>query len=95
MLDARQRADRPEEPGWLLGEVRAVLQHGAKPDADDRCVGLVAVEDGDVVSAGRLDIPISDNTHLCQSLILTPPLVRRQQHHPAAMMLLRAYKRGS
>ena len=73
VLDARQRADRPEEPGWLLGEVRAVLRHGAKPDVDDRCVGLVAVEDGEVVSAGRLDIPISDNTHLCEALILTHP----------------------
>lgn len=73
VVDARQRADRPDEPGWLLTELRAVLQHGAKPDVDDRCVGLVAVEGGEVVSAGRLDIPISDNTHLCEALILTHP----------------------
>lgn len=73
VVDARQRADRPDEPGWLLGEMRAVLRHGAKPDVDDRCVALVAVQDGEVVSAGRLDIPISDNTHLCETLILTHP----------------------
>ena len=73
VLDARQRADRPEEPGWLLSEVRAILRHGAKPDADDRCVGLLAVEGDVVVSAGRLDIPMSDNTHMCEALILTHP----------------------
>lgn len=73
VVDARQQADRPDEAGWLLSELRALLQHGARPDADDRCVGLVAVEEGEMVSAGRLDIPISDNTHLCQALILTHP----------------------
>lgn len=73
VVDARQRADRPDEPGWLLTELRAVLRHGAKPDADDRCVGLVAVAGVEVVSAGRLDIPVSDNTHLCEALILTHP----------------------
>lgn len=73
VVDAYQKATRPDEPGWHEHEQRALLQHGAAPDADDRVVALVAVEDGQVLSTARMDLPVSDNTHLCELLLITHP----------------------
>ncbi len=78
VIDAWQRASRPDEPGWLLQEQAAILRQGAEPDAHDRRVGLVAVEGGTVVAAARLDLPVSDNTHAAEVLLVTRPEHRRR-----------------
>ena len=78
VVDAEQKASRPGEPGWHEHEQRALLQHGAAPDADDRVIALVAVADERVLAAGRMDLPLSDNTHLCELLLITHPEHRRR-----------------
>lgn len=78
VVDAWQRDARPDEPGWLLHEQAALLREGARPDADQRCVPLVAVRSGTVVSAARLDLPQRDNLHLAELLLITSPQHRRR-----------------
>lgn len=92
VVDARQQADRPGEPGWLAHEQRALLQHGARPDSDDRCVALVAVEGDEVVSAARLDVPMRDNTHLCELMLLTHP--RRLRRGGGRLLAVEAERRA-
>jgi GNAT superfamily N-acetyltransferase len=78
VVDAEQKHSRPGEPGWLEHEQRAVLRHGAAADADDRTVALVAHDGQQVVAAARMDLPMSDNTHLCELLLVTHPQHRRR-----------------
>ena len=78
VVDAEQQASRPGEPGWHEHEQRAVLQQGAAADADDRTVALVAQNGQQVVAAARMDLPMSDNTHLCELLLITHPQHRRR-----------------
>ena len=78
VVDAEQQASRPGEPGWLEHEQRAALQQGAAADADDRMLGLVAQDGDQVVAAARLDLPMSDNTHLCELQLVTHPQHRRR-----------------
>lgn len=78
VIDAWQRAGRPDEPGWLLQEQAAILRLGAEPDADERRIGLVAVAAGRVLAAARLDLPVADNTHLADVLLVTHPDHRRR-----------------
>ena len=78
VVDAEQRATRPGEPGWLEHEQRAALQQGAAAAADDRMVALVAHDGRQVVAAARMDLPVRDNTHLCELLLITHPAHRRR-----------------
>jgi GNAT superfamily N-acetyltransferase len=78
VVDAEQKHSRPGEPGWLEHELRAALRHGAAADADDRTVALVAHDGEQVVAAARMDLPRSDNTHLCELLLVTHPQHRRR-----------------
>ena len=73
VLDARQKAVRPDEPGWLEHEQRARLQQGARGDADDRCIALLALEAEEPVSAARIDLPMTDNTHLVELVLVSHP----------------------
>ena len=78
VVDAEHEATRPGEPDWHEHEVRARLQQGAAPDADDRTIALVAHDGEQVVAAARVDLPMTDNTHLCELLLITHPEHRRR-----------------
>ena len=78
VVDAAQKDARPGEPDWHEHEVRARLQLGAAPDADDRGVPLVAHDGERVVAIARMDLPMTDNTHLCELLLVTHPEHRRR-----------------
>jgi GNAT superfamily N-acetyltransferase len=78
VIDAWQRDSRPEEPGWLLEEQRALVLSGAEDDPDERVVALAAVEDGQVVGMARIDLPCRDNLHLATLLLITHPAFRRR-----------------
>ncbi|CAN5202252.1 GNAT family N-acetyltransferase [soil metagenome] len=95
VIDAGQRAGRPDEPGWLLQEQAAILRLGAEPDTDERRVGLVAVQDGQVVAAARLDLPMADNTHLADVLIITHPGHRRRGAGRALVQEVERQARGA
>jgi GNAT superfamily N-acetyltransferase len=78
VTEAAERHDRPDEPGWLLGEQRQYSLDGTKPDADTRCV-LLAARDGDrVVGTARLELPQRDNLHLCELDLAVHPSARRR-----------------
>ena len=78
VVDAEQRRARPDEPGWLEHEQRALALQALADDADDR-VELLAVVDGDeVLAVARLDLPRTDNTHLAELLLVTHPDCRRR-----------------
>jgi GNAT superfamily N-acetyltransferase len=78
VLDAWQREGRPEEPGWLLEEQRALVLCGSQDDPDERTVAMSAVEDGQVLGIARVDLPCRDNLHLADLLLITHPAHRRR-----------------
>ena len=78
VLEAAERADRPDEPGWLLHEQRSFSLDGVGPDPDTATVHLAATLDGATVGAARLELPRRDNLHLCEvTLAVSPPARRR------------------
>ena len=77
VAEAAERHDRPDEPGWLLREQRAISLDGTEPDADTACV-LLGAHDGDrLVGAVRLELPQRDNLHLCELVMAVHPDARR------------------
>jgi GNAT superfamily N-acetyltransferase len=88
-VDAWQRDARPDEPGWLLEEQRALVL-GGQDDPDERVVALVAEQDGQVLASARLDLPLSDNQHLGDLLLVTHPAHR---HRGAARALVAEVER--
>ena len=78
VVQAAERHDRPDEPGWLLHEQRATSLDGSRPDADTAHV-LLGARDGDrVVGAARLELPRRDNLHLCELELAVHPSARRR-----------------
>ena len=78
VVDAVQRDERPNDPGWTLHEQRELARIGARPDADEQIVLLQAVDGDGVVGVARLDLPLTDNQHLCEVVLLTHPERRRR-----------------
>lgn len=78
VVDAWQREERPEEPGWFEHELRAGALAHAGPDADELHRFFVAVADGQVLGAARFDLPQRDNTHLAELLLVVHPDHRRR-----------------
>lgn len=78
VVDAWQRDARPDEPGWLLPETRELALAGARPDADERVVTLAARDGEQVVAAARMTLPLTDNQHACELLVVTHPAHRRR-----------------
>ena len=74
VVQASERLERPDEPNWLLHE----QQRMSLSDPDSRKVVLAACEGGAVVGAARLDLPVQDNTHLCEHVLVVHPERRRR-----------------
>jgi GNAT superfamily N-acetyltransferase len=71
---ANDALQRPGEVGWLLHE----QQQLSISDEDTAKVLLAAVEDGAVVGAARLELPLLDNEHLCELVLVVHPDARRR-----------------
>lgn len=83
VVDEVHRDERPESPGWLVGELRETALAGqpapdGTPPADERRDTLLLRVDGRAVAAGRLDLPLADNTHTASLVLSVLPGVRRQ-----------------
>ncbi len=78
VLDAAEKHDRPDEPGWLLHEQRSLSLDGVGPDPDTATLHLVATAGGRVVGAARLELPRRDNLHLCELTLAVTPTARRR-----------------
>ena len=78
VIDAAGQHDRPGEPDWLLDEQQAISLQGTEPDADTRCVLLVARERGVVIGAARLELPQRDNRHLVELVLAVHPAARHR-----------------
>ena len=75
---ASEQDARPDEPGYLEHEVRAVAVEGAGPDPDSAVVLLAAVDGDAVVGALRADLPQRDNLHLAEVELHVLPGQRRR-----------------
>jgi GNAT superfamily N-acetyltransferase/RimJ/RimL family protein N-acetyltransferase len=78
VLEAAERHDRPDEPGHLLHEQRAIALDGIAPDPDTACLLLAARTGTHVVGAARLELPQRDNRHLCEVVLAVHPDARRR-----------------
>ena len=74
VVAANDRFERPGDPNWLLHE----QQRMSLTDEDAHKVVLAACVDGTVVGALRLDLPLRDNTHLCEHVLVVHPDRRRR-----------------
>ena len=74
VVRASERLERPGEPGWLLHEQR----EASRSDDDVRKEVLAAVDGDRVVGAARLELPVSDNLHLCEHVLVVHPDERRR-----------------
>ena len=74
VVEAGERLERPGEPGWLLHEQQRI----SLGDDDHRKELLAACVDGQVVGAVRLDLPLRDNTHLVELVLVVHPDDRRR-----------------
>lgn len=74
VVAASEELERPGEPGWLLHE-----QQTASTSDEDNAKVLLAARDGDrVVGAARLELPLKDNEHLCEVVLVVHPDARRR-----------------
>ncbi|HEY9294628.1 MAG TPA: GNAT family N-acetyltransferase [Microlunatus sp.] len=74
---AAERADRGDDaPVWTLEESRTELQQQSQ-QYERRA--FVARRDGAVVAAGKLGLPLTDNTHRAGLGVYVPPEFRRQR----------------
>lgn len=78
VLHAVEQDQRPGEPGWTAQEMRAVSLAALGPERDREIVLLAAHDAGRTVGAARLELPVRDNTHLCELDLLVLPEHRRQ-----------------
>lgn len=74
VVEAGDRFERPGEPSWLLHEQRVL----SLSDETSHKEVLAAIEGGRVVGAARIDLPMSDNLHLCEHVLVVHPDARRQ-----------------
>lgn len=78
VMQACEREDRPDEVGYLAGEVRAAAVQGGGPDPDAVVALLSCSLDGRVVGAARCDTPRRDNLHLAEVELYVLPADRRR-----------------
>ena len=74
VTEASDRFERPDEPNWLLHE----QQRMSLDDEDSRKELLAARADGATVGVARLDFPLKDNLHLCETVLVVHPDARRR-----------------
>ena len=74
VVEAGERFERPEDVGWLLHEQRQI----SLSDEDSRKELLAVREGSSVVGAARLDFPLKDNEHLCETVLVVHPDARRR-----------------
>ena len=75
---AAEEHDRPGEPGELEHEQRHFALEGSGPDPDTAVLLLQASVAGRAVGACRLELPMRDNLHLCESVLCVDPSARGQ-----------------
>ena len=78
VLEAAERHDRPDEPGWLLEEQRQYSVDGVGPDPDLACLLLTATSGDRTVGAARVELPRRDNLHLGEMVLAVTPAARRR-----------------
>ena len=78
VLEAAERHDRPDEPGWLRHEQQQLSIWGSKPDADVRKTCLAVRDQGRLVGAARAELPQRDNPHLVEVDLAVAPAERRR-----------------
>jgi GNAT superfamily N-acetyltransferase len=72
---AGDTADRPFATPWQYAEFAAEMRH---PSPTDWQQAWVAVERGEVVGAGRIEFPMTDNLNLAWIEVHVPPAHRRR-----------------
>ena len=78
VLEASGRHERPDEPGWLLQEQRAISLRGVGSDPDVRCELVAVHEQGRPTGVVRIELPLRDNLHLCEIDLAVHPEARRR-----------------
>ena len=73
---AAEEHDRPGEPGELLHEQRHFALEGSGPDPDTAVLLLSASVGGHAVGACRIELPMRDNGHLCETVLCVHPSAR-------------------
>lgn len=74
VVQAVERLERPDDPGWTLHEQRRL----SLSDEDARKQLLVVLDGGRAAGAARLELPDKDNQHLCEALLMVHPEARRR-----------------
>jgi GNAT superfamily N-acetyltransferase len=84
VVDAVAVAERPGEPGWLIGELRERAAAGRPADdgtpPEDERIDTLLVRDGTgrAVGAAMLELPLRDNQHFCAVDVHVLPDARRR-----------------
>lgn len=74
VVEANDRFERPGEPNWLLHEQK----QASLSDEDSHKQVLAVLDGGRAVAAARVELPLTDNRHLCEHVLVVHPDARRR-----------------